>query len=49
MDRKELERIMEVKGISDEIKGRIMDVISETKNEIRVEQEIVEEFWTKKG
>ena len=40
---------MEVKGISDEIKGRIMDVISETKNEIRVEQEIVEEFWTKKG
>ena len=40
---------MTVKGISDEIKERIMDVISETKSEIRVEGANVGEFWTKKG
>ena len=49
VDRNELERTMTVKGISDEIKERIMDVISETKSEIRVEGANVGEFWTKKG
>lgn len=49
VSRRKLSKVMEEKGISKNLRERIEEMYTETRNKIRVNGKISEKFWTTRG